>query len=143
MYADPGARGGILEPEGIVEIKFRRNDLVAAMHRLDPVLQQLAVNLPSRSSTHDSVVRAFALVLLIWLLRVQPATTQRSCALCGSCPAAAGCQAALASLCAAHCGVPCCLPVLCMQPALCSLALLLGSHLRLVCVRQQAAAGHA
>ena len=41
MYADPGARGGILEPEGIVEIKFRRPDLVKAMHRLDPVLQQM------------------------------------------------------------------------------------------------------
>jgi len=33
MYADPDARGGILEPEGIVEIKFRTKDLVKAMHR--------------------------------------------------------------------------------------------------------------
>ncbi len=61
MYADPGARGGILEPEGIVEIKFRRADLVAAMHRLDPVLQQLSVSLPSRTTgmgAVDSVVCA-------------------------------------------------------------------------------------
>ena len=36
MYADPAGRGGVLEPEGIVEIKFRAPDLVAAMHRLDP-----------------------------------------------------------------------------------------------------------
>lgn len=43
MYADPSARGGVLEPEGIVEIKFRTPDLLAAMHRLDPVLQQLKV----------------------------------------------------------------------------------------------------
>ena len=57
MYADPGARGGILEPEGIVEIKFRRPDLVAAMHRLDPVLQQLTVTLPSRASALDGIVR--------------------------------------------------------------------------------------
>jgi acetyl-CoA carboxylase/biotin carboxylase 1 len=33
MYADPGARGGVLEPEGIVEIKFREGELVRAMHR--------------------------------------------------------------------------------------------------------------
>jgi acetyl-CoA carboxylase/biotin carboxylase 1 len=33
MYADPAARGGVLEPEGIVEIKFREPELVRAMHR--------------------------------------------------------------------------------------------------------------
>jgi hypothetical protein len=33
MYADPGARGGVLEPEGVVEIKFRTPDLVKLMHR--------------------------------------------------------------------------------------------------------------
>lgn len=43
MYADPSARGGVLEPEGIVEIKFRTPDLLAAMHRLDPVLHTLKV----------------------------------------------------------------------------------------------------
>ena len=41
MYADPAARGGVLEPEGIVEIKFRTPELLAAMHRLDPVLLDL------------------------------------------------------------------------------------------------------
>ena len=41
MYADPGGRGGVLEPEGIVEIKFRLPELHAAMARLDPVLQAL------------------------------------------------------------------------------------------------------
>lgn len=35
MYADKRARAGVLEPEGIVEIKFRRAQLVAAMERLD------------------------------------------------------------------------------------------------------------
>ena len=39
MYADPQSRGGILEPPGICEVKFRANDQVAAMHRLDPVIQ--------------------------------------------------------------------------------------------------------
>jgi len=35
MYADPEARGGVLEPEGTVEIRFRPKDLVKAMHRCD------------------------------------------------------------------------------------------------------------
>ncbi|XP_031330897.1 acetyl-CoA carboxylase isoform X2 [Photinus pyralis] len=38
MYADPESRGGVLEPEGIVEIKFREKDLVKVMHRVDPVV---------------------------------------------------------------------------------------------------------
>jgi acetyl-CoA carboxylase/biotin carboxylase 1 len=33
-FADPCARGGVLEPEGVVEIKFRKPDLIKAMHRL-------------------------------------------------------------------------------------------------------------
>lgn len=41
MYADPVARGGVLEPEGIVEIKFRAPDLIKAMHRLDPVIARI------------------------------------------------------------------------------------------------------
>jgi len=41
MYADPDSRGGILEPAGIIEVKFRAKDQVAAMHRLDPQLQML------------------------------------------------------------------------------------------------------
>ncbi len=41
MYADPAARGGVLEPEGIVEIKFRTPDLIKAMHRLDTGIAQL------------------------------------------------------------------------------------------------------
>ncbi|XP_066991423.2 acetyl-CoA carboxylase isoform X2 [Anabrus simplex] len=38
MYADPESRGGVLEPEGIVEIKFRAKDLRKAMYRLDPII---------------------------------------------------------------------------------------------------------
>lgn len=40
-YADTMARGGVLEPEGMVEIKFRNKDLVAMMHRVDPTMKQL------------------------------------------------------------------------------------------------------
>uniref|UniRef100_A0A8D2QID1 Acetyl-CoA carboxylase alpha n=1 Tax=Zonotrichia albicollis TaxID=44394 RepID=A0A8D2QID1_ZONAL len=45
MYADRDSRGGILEPEGTVEIKFRRKDLVKTMRRVDPVYMRLAERL--------------------------------------------------------------------------------------------------
>ena len=35
MYADNESRGGVLEAEGTVEIKYRLKDLVKSMHRLD------------------------------------------------------------------------------------------------------------
>lgn len=41
MYADPDSRGGILEPAGITEVKFRLPDQLAMMHRLDSQLQSL------------------------------------------------------------------------------------------------------
>lgn len=34
-------RGGVLEPEGIVEIKFRKKDLLKTIHRVDPVVLDL------------------------------------------------------------------------------------------------------
>jgi acetyl-CoA carboxylase/biotin carboxylase 1 len=33
MYADCSARGGVLEPEGVVEIKFRTPDCIRLMHK--------------------------------------------------------------------------------------------------------------
>uniref|UniRef100_A0A671V4E8 acetyl-CoA carboxylase n=1 Tax=Sparus aurata TaxID=8175 RepID=A0A671V4E8_SPAAU len=45
MYADKDSRGGVLEPEGTVEIKFRRKDLVKTMRRVDPVYTSLAERL--------------------------------------------------------------------------------------------------
>ncbi|XP_078663986.1 acetyl-CoA carboxylase-like isoform X7 [Branchiostoma floridae x Branchiostoma belcheri] len=41
MYADRDSRGGVLEPEGTVEIKFRRKDLVKTMRRIDSKYQHL------------------------------------------------------------------------------------------------------
>jgi acetyl-CoA carboxylase/biotin carboxylase 1 len=41
MYADPDSRGGILEPAGITEVKFRLPDQLKVMHRIDPELQLL------------------------------------------------------------------------------------------------------
>ena len=39
MYAASEARGGVLEPNGAAEIKFREKDYVATAHRLDRQLQ--------------------------------------------------------------------------------------------------------
>ncbi|KAK7564996.1 acetyl-CoA carboxylase [Phyllosticta citricarpa] len=41
MYADEDARGGVLEPEGIVGIKFRKERQLETMARLDPVYGDL------------------------------------------------------------------------------------------------------
>ena len=41
MYADEDSRGGILEPAGIVEVKFRAQQRAEMMHRLDDKLKQL------------------------------------------------------------------------------------------------------
>ncbi|XP_041504337.1 acetyl-CoA carboxylase 2 isoform X3 [Microtus oregoni] len=45
MYADKESRGGVLEPEGTVEIKFRKKDLVKTMRRIDPVCKKLMAQL--------------------------------------------------------------------------------------------------
>jgi len=41
MYADPESRGGILEPPGIVEVKYRASQQIEAMHRHDQRVQEL------------------------------------------------------------------------------------------------------
>ncbi|KAM9858236.1 acetyl-CoA carboxylase 2 isoform 2-T2 [Aulostomus maculatus] len=47
LYADRESRGGVLEAEGTVEIKFRRKDLLKAMRRLDSVYASLVEKLAS------------------------------------------------------------------------------------------------
>uniref|UniRef100_A0AAQ5ZK67 acetyl-CoA carboxylase n=1 Tax=Amphiprion ocellaris TaxID=80972 RepID=A0AAQ5ZK67_AMPOC len=47
LYADKESRGGVLEPEGTVEIKFRRKDLLKTMKRLDSVYASLVEQLAS------------------------------------------------------------------------------------------------
>lgn len=51
MYSDPTARGGVLEPEGIVEVKYKKRDLLKTMHRLDPVLKDLDEKLKAFQAT--------------------------------------------------------------------------------------------
>ncbi|GBP96447.1 Acetyl-CoA carboxylase [Eumeta japonica] len=57
-YADPEARAGVLEAEGIVEIKYREKDLVKTIHRLDPTTKEKLVLLASTSSLlEDSFIK--------------------------------------------------------------------------------------
>ena len=49
MYAAPEARAGVLEPAGVVTIKFRNNDKKEAMIRTDAKLQQIQMELADLS----------------------------------------------------------------------------------------------
>jgi acetyl-CoA carboxylase/biotin carboxylase 1 len=51
MYADEESRGGILEPEGIVSIKYRRDKQLETMARLDPTYASLRAQLADKSKT--------------------------------------------------------------------------------------------
>jgi len=53
MYADQESRGGILEPPGICEVKFRAADQKSKMHQLDPVLLGLDQELEMASDADD------------------------------------------------------------------------------------------
>jgi acetyl-CoA carboxylase/biotin carboxylase 1 len=54
MFADPDSRGGILEPAGITEVKFRIQDQLKVMHRLDPILQLLDADLEATHFDNDA-----------------------------------------------------------------------------------------
>jgi len=53
MYADEDARGGILEPEGIVGIKYRRDRQLETMARLDPTYAELRAALEDKTLSAD------------------------------------------------------------------------------------------
>lgn len=53
MYADEEARGGVLEPEGIVGIKYRRDRQLETMARLDPTYGELKAALANKDLTPD------------------------------------------------------------------------------------------
>ncbi|XP_009373180.2 acetyl-CoA carboxylase 1 [Pyrus x bretschneideri] len=57
MYADQTARGNVLEPEGMIEIKFRNKELLESMGRLDQQLIQLKAKLQEAKSSgaHEMV----------------------------------------------------------------------------------------
>merc|ERR1711983_421215 len=58
MYADPTASGGVLEPEAIVEIKYRAKDIKKTMERLDPKMKKLMERLgdSSISNTEKAII---------------------------------------------------------------------------------------
>ena len=51
LYADPTATGGVLEPEAIVEIKYRAKDVRKTMERLDPVMRGLVEEMAASGVT--------------------------------------------------------------------------------------------
>ena len=53
MYADEDARGGVLEPEGIVNIKYRRDKQLDTMARLDPTYAQLRAQLADKNLSSE------------------------------------------------------------------------------------------
>jgi acetyl-CoA carboxylase/biotin carboxylase 1 len=55
MYADEESRGGVLEPEGIVNIKFRREKQLDTMARLDPAYGELRRALEDKSLSTDQL----------------------------------------------------------------------------------------
>ncbi|OOF92423.1 hypothetical protein ASPCADRAFT_8702 [Aspergillus carbonarius ITEM 5010] len=55
MYADEEARGGVLEPEGIVNIKYRRDKQLDTMARLDATYGELRRSLEDTSLSKDQL----------------------------------------------------------------------------------------
>ncbi|KAI9735343.1 MAG: acetyl-coenzyme-A carboxylase [Claussenomyces sp. TS43310] len=55
MYADEDARGGVLEPEGIVNIKYRRDKQLETMARLDSTYGELRKQLADKSLTQEEL----------------------------------------------------------------------------------------
>jgi acetyl-CoA carboxylase carboxyltransferase component len=52
IYADQISRAGILEPEGTVEIKYRKKELIRTIHRLDEISKELIKNI-NTSTTNN------------------------------------------------------------------------------------------
>ncbi|XP_069788811.1 acetyl-CoA carboxylase 2 isoform X3 [Narcine bancroftii] len=53
LYADQESRGSVLEPEGTVEIKYKRKDLVKTMKRIDTIYSDLANQLGSSELSEE------------------------------------------------------------------------------------------
>ena len=64
MYADPAARAGVLEPEGLVEIKFKRTDVISLMQRIDPEI--IALRQQTSAGTEAKIAARQRLLLPIY-----------------------------------------------------------------------------
>ena len=58
MYADDTARGGVLETDGTLEVKYRKHEILATIHRLDSQLIELDNELKHAESTGGKPVSA-------------------------------------------------------------------------------------
>merc|ERR550532_3516129 len=58
MYADPDARGGVLEAEGLVSIKLRLKDQKPMMERLDPIMKKLVTDLKNCAPAEKNDIEA-------------------------------------------------------------------------------------
>ncbi|XP_012233203.1 acetyl-CoA carboxylase isoform X2 [Linepithema humile] len=58
MFAENTSRGGILEADAIVEIKFRTKDILKTMHRIDPIIHQLKEKLSTASTEERTELEA-------------------------------------------------------------------------------------
>ncbi len=57
MYADQESRGGVLEPEGTVDIKFRFKDLSKTMQRLDAKCRTLKEQMASPEISQTQILQ--------------------------------------------------------------------------------------
>lgn len=55
MYADRTARGGVLEAEGVVEVKYREAKILALMQRLDPEYAALKADEKQLAKSGDAL----------------------------------------------------------------------------------------
>lgn len=53
MYADTEARGGVLEPEGMIGIKYRKDKQLETMARLDPTYSELKKKLEDKTLSSE------------------------------------------------------------------------------------------
>lgn len=80
MYADVDSRGGILEPPGIVEVKFRAAQQKELMHRLDPELRKYDALLEESSSSEvGSAAQDIEAQIKAREDKLQPLYTQIAC----------------------------------------------------------------
>jgi len=79
MYADVESRGGILEPPGIVEVKFRSPQQKQMMHRLDPELKMLDAMLETSSSTEVTTTDDIEAKIKAREEKLAPLYTQIAC----------------------------------------------------------------
>lgn len=54
-YADPESRAGVLEPEGIVEVKYKEKDLLTTIKRIDPTTIQLQKEISEAGGNKDLI----------------------------------------------------------------------------------------